>query len=86
MEPSADPVHALPIRGVACGAHSEPNIEAMVELLGDEMQRHYRRCLAEEVRAAPSCSRLPACLRALTRASARSRRCNRARHPECWPR
>lgn len=32
-------------------AHTEPNIEAMLELLSDETRRLYRQYLAEEVRA-----------------------------------
>jgi hypothetical protein len=31
--------------------HSEANIDAMLELLGDETRRLYRQYLAEEVRA-----------------------------------
>ena len=40
--------------------HSEPNIEAMVGVLGDEARQLYRRFLADEVRAQRPAGLLPA--------------------------
>jgi len=79
-----DDVRALPVPAWLA-AHSEPNIEAIVAMLGPEMQQRYRRCLAEEVRAQRT-GALPPCLRALTRANREIECLNRARHPERWPR
>jgi len=84
MGPDTDDVRALPVPAWLA-AHSEPNIEAIVAMLGPEMQQHYRRCLAEEVRAQRTAA-LPPCLRALTRANREIEGLNRARHPERWPR
>ncbi len=81
---SADDVLQFPVPAWLA-AHCEPNIEAIVELVGPEMQQRYRRCLADEVRAERA-GGLPACLRALTRANREIECLNRARHPESWPR
>ena len=50
MGPDTSDVRALPVPSWLA-AHSEPNIEAIVAMLGPEMQQRYRRCLAEEVRS-----------------------------------
>ena len=84
MGPDTSDVRALPVPSWLA-AHSEPNIEAIVAMLGPEMQQRYRRCLAEEVRAQRT-GALPPCLRALTRANREIECLNRARHPERWPR
>jgi hypothetical protein len=81
---SADDVRAFPMP-VWLAAHSDANIDAIVELLGPGMQQRYRRCLAEEVRRSPT-GALPACLRAFTRANRETEVLNRERHPERWPR
>ncbi|MEY2514752.1 MAG: hypothetical protein QOJ89_2110 [bacterium] len=78
-----DDVRALPVPAWLA-AHSQPDIEAIVAMLGPEMQQRYRHCLADEVRAERA-GGLPACLRALTRANRETERLNRARHPESWP-
>ena len=49
METFSDPL-AFP-QPAWLAAHTEPNIEAMLELLSDETRRLYRQYLAEEVRA-----------------------------------
>ena len=84
MGPDTSDVRALPVPSWLA-AHSEPNIEAIVTMLGPEMQQRYRRCLADEVRSQRP-GAIPACLRALTRANREMERLNRARHPERWPR
>jgi hypothetical protein len=49
MEAFSDP---LPFPQPAwLAAHTEPNIEAILDMLCDETRRLYRRYLAEEVRA-----------------------------------
>ena len=78
-----DDVRALPVPSWLA-AYSQPDIEAIVAMLGPEMQQRYRRCLADEVRAQRG-SALPACLRALTRANRETERLDRANHPEHWP-
>jgi hypothetical protein len=78
-----DDVRALPVPAWLA-AHSQPDIQAIVDMLGPEMQQRYRRCLADEVRAQRA-GGLPACLRALTRANRETERLHRARHPESWP-
>ena len=83
--PSADDVRAFPMPAWLA-AHSDPNIEAIVELLGAEVEQRYRRCLAEEVREPPTGEVLPPCLRAFTRANRETEALNRERHPERWPR
>lgn len=84
MRRDSDDVRALPVPAWL-EAHSEPNIEAIVAMLGPEMQQRYRRCLAEEVRVQRTAA-LPACLRALTQANREIEGLNRARHPDSWPR
>jgi hypothetical protein len=84
MGANTDDVRALPVPAWLA-AHSQPDIEAIVAMLGPEHQQHYRRCLADEVRAERA-GGLPACLRALTRANREIECLNRARHPERWPR
>jgi hypothetical protein len=82
--PSADDVRAFPMPAWLA-AHSDHNIDAIVELLGPGMQQRYRRCLAEEVRRSAT-GALPPCLRAFTRANRETEVLNRERHPERWPR
>jgi hypothetical protein len=79
-----DDVRALPVPGWLA-AHSQPDIDAIVDMLGPEMQQRYRRCLADAVRAERT-GGLPACLVALARANREIECLNRARYPERWPR
>jgi hypothetical protein len=60
-------------------AHSEPNIDDVVEQLDDETRRLYRRYLADEVRADHHTGMHPA-LRALDRTTLEIRRRNKERH------
>jgi len=78
-----DDVRALPVPAWLA-KHSQPDIEAIVAMLGPEMQQRYRRCLADEVRSQRA-GAIPACLRALTRANREIERLDRARNPEHWP-
>jgi hypothetical protein len=84
MEPSADRLHVL---GVAAwlAPYTDPNIDAIVEMLGPETQQLYLRYLADEVRSGRPRGELPPCLLALTRANREVERRNRCRHPEWWP-
>lgn len=84
MEPSADRVHVL---GVAAwlAPYTDPNIDAIVEMLGAETEQLYLRYLADAVRAAHPAGELPPCLLALTQANREVERRNRRRHPEWWP-
>jgi hypothetical protein len=84
MEPSADRVHVL---GVAAwlAPHTDPNIDAIVQMLGPETQQLYLRYLADAVRAGRRAGALPPCLLALTSANQEVERRNRLRHPEWWP-
>ncbi len=66
-------------------AHTEPNIEAIVAMLGAETQQLYLRYLADEVRRRRSSSKLPVCVLAFDRANQEVERRNRARHPDLWP-
>jgi hypothetical protein len=59
--------------------HSEPNIDAIVRQLGDEMQRLYREYLADEVRAQRRTGMHPA-LRALDRTTLEMLRRSKERH------
>jgi hypothetical protein len=59
-------------------AHTEPNIEAMLELLGPEAERLYRRYLAEEVREPRPGAPIPA-WRAFDRATCELQRGTRRR-------
>ena len=61
--------------------HSEPNIDAIVALLGDDARQLYRRYLADEVRSMRPGGTLPA-WRALDRAMCELCRRNR----EGWQR
>jgi hypothetical protein len=85
MAPSTDRVCVLPVPAWLA-AHTEPNIEAMVAMLGPETQQLYLRFLADEVRSARSPGSLPPCVLAFTRANREVERRNRRRHPERWPR
>lgn len=67
-------------------AHTEPNIEAMVSLLGPETERLYRRFLAEEVRAPRQGALLPPCLSAFDRATCAVECHSRERPLEHWQR
>jgi hypothetical protein len=84
MEPSTNRVRVLPVPGWLA-AHTEPNIEAMVAMLGPETQQLYVRYLADEVRSGRPRGVLPPCLLAFTRANREVERRNRRRHPERWP-
>jgi tRNA A37 N6-isopentenylltransferase MiaA len=76
METFSDP---LPFPQPAwLAAHSEPNIDAMLELLSDETRRLYRQYLAEEVRAMRPAGMLPA-WRAFDRANLEMLRRNKER-------
>jgi hypothetical protein len=76
MEAFSDP---LPFPQPAwLAAHTEPNIEAMLELLSDETRRLYRQYLAEEVRAMRPGAMLPA-WRAFDRANLEMLRRNKER-------
>lgn len=84
MEPSAERVHEL---GVAAwlAPYTDPNIDAIVAMLGAETQQLYLRYLADAVRSGSPRGALPPCLLALTRAMREVERRNRRRHPEWWP-
>jgi len=77
MDPSQKPL-AFPVPEWLA-PHTEPNIEAIVSLLGGDTVRLYRRFLAEEVRS-PHPALLPPCLRAFDRAT-----CDVHASQECLP-
>jgi hypothetical protein len=80
MAPSTDPiVLSVPNWLVP---HTEPSIEEMVVMLGDETVRLYRRFLAEEVRSQRPEALLPPCLRAFDRATCEVQRTSRD-HQRC---
>jgi len=85
MEPFGDRVRVLGVPAWLA-AHTEPNIEAMVAMLGPETQQLYVRYLADEVRCVRAVGRPAPCLLAFTRANREVERRNRQRHPEQWPR
>jgi hypothetical protein len=84
MHPSSERVRVLPAPAWLA-AHSEPNIEAMVAMLGAETQQLYVRFLADEVRSVRIPGRPAPCLVAFTRAIREVERRNREAHPEQWP-
>ena len=84
MEPFADRVRVLGVPAWLA-SHTEPNIEAMVAMLGPETQQLYVRYLADEVRSVRAVGRPALCLLAFTRANREVERRNRERHPEQWP-
>lgn len=85
MDPSSERVRVLPVPAWLA-AHTEPNIDAMVAMLGPETQQLYVRYLADEVRCVRVSGRPAPCLLAFTRANREVERRNRERHPERWPR
>ena len=81
MDPFTNPL-PLPVPAWLA-PHTEPNVEAIVSLLGADTVRLYRRFLAEEVRSPRPSALLPPCLRAFDRATCEVQRTNKA---ERWPR